>query len=515
MLRKKHTHRERLLISGAVLLVLLVAGVFVTGRIINRRAGQMSDRVVTQISESHCLLLQAEFDRTEEVLAASARFLHRQAEASEAELRVLTATLLEVDPKADAIWFTRPGDAILRRYSRNEEPRTIEIRNPKLFGLCDETAADAPSDTVRSSIVERAGIRVWVLTCSLRDAAGNRCICGIDYPLPALYTHITEQNPHSRSSATLLDPAGRIVYHPDSLRLGSKITDKREIEAFREVLGTGRSIIVDIFSDYLGVDEQRIYYPIRLAGQRWVAGIGIPRLVIEQEIDEFHFYTILTAVISVLFFAALLIVAQRRWQREYALRRLSEQEFAQLQLQQVIDQIDPHFLFNSLNSLYALIRCNPEQAREFTITLSRVYRRVLERRKQILSTLSEELEFTEQYHALQKIRFGGCLELSITVDPALLKRRIPSMSLQTLVENAVKHNSISARNPLRIRIRTEEEAILIENNFTPRSNENPESLGVGLERIRSIYRFYTDENISISTREGVFRCRLPLLHAEE
>lgn len=89
------------------------------------------------------------------------------------------------------------------------------------------------------------------------------------------------------------------------------------------------------------------------------------------------------------------------------------------------------------------------------------------------------------------------------------------MSLQTLVENAVKHNSISARNPLRIRIRTEEEAILIENNFTPRSNENPESLGVGLERIRSIYRFYTDENISISTREGVFRCRLPLLHAEE
>ena len=147
MWQKRHTHRERLLISGAVLLVLLVAGVFVTGRIINRRAGQMSDRVVTQISESHCLLLQAEFDRTEEVLAASARFLHRQAEASEVELRVLTATLLEVDPKADAIWFTRPGDAILRRYSRNEEPRTIEIRNPKLSATPRETAASAESTT--------------------------------------------------------------------------------------------------------------------------------------------------------------------------------------------------------------------------------------------------------------------------------------------------------------------------------------------------------------------------------
>lgn len=510
MWQKRHTQRERLFISGAVLLVLLVAGVFVTGRIINRRAGQMSDRVVTQISESHCLLLQAEFNRTEEVLAASARFLHRQAEASEAELRVLTATLLEVDPKAGSIWFSDPRLTEIHRYTRNGGP-VVTVPSPA--ERMQRTVP--PCDSVRSGIRHEHGIPVWMLVCTTADAAGRLHTCGIDYPLPALYTHITEQNPHSRSSATLLDPAGRIVYHPDSLRLGSKITDKREIEAFREVLGTGRSIIVDIFSDYLGVDEQRIYYPIRLAGQRWVAGIGIPRLVIEQEIDEFHFYTILTAVISVLFFAALLIVAQRRWQREYALRRLSEQESAQLQLQQVIDQIDPHFLFNSLNSLYALIRCNPEQAREFTITLSRVYRRVLERRKQILSTLSEELEFTEQYHALQKIRFGGCLELSITVDPALLKRRIPSMSLQTLVENAVKHNSISARNPLRIRIRTEEEAILIENNFTPRSNENPESLGVGLERIRSIYRFYTDENISISTREGVFRCRLPLLHAEE
>lgn len=120
-----------------------------------------------------------------------------------------------------------------------------------------------------------------------------------------------------------------------------------------------------------------------------MAGIGIPRLVIEQEIDDFHFYTVFAAVISVLFFAVLLVLAQRRWRREYDLRRHSERESAQLHLQQLLEQIDPHFLFNSLNSLYALIRCNPDQAREFTLTLSRVYRRVLERRKQILSTLAE------------------------------------------------------------------------------------------------------------------------------
>lgn len=509
MIQTRHTQRERLFLSGAVLLILLIVGVFVTGQIINRRAGQMSDRIVSQISESHCLLLQAEFDRTEEILQASVHFLHTHDKPSESELRVLTSALLEVDPKADAIWFSDPSITAIRRYPRSGEPSTTTLAQPELM-----RQRVPPCDSVRSFIHDELGIPVWKLICTTTDPTGRIHTCGIDYPLPKLYVHLTEQNPHSRSSATLLDPTGRIIYHPDSLRLGRRISDKQEISAFQKTIQSGHSVIIDTFSDYLGVEEQRIYYPIRLAGQQWVAGIGIPRLIIEQEIDDFHFYTILTAVISVLFFAALLIVAQRRWQREYTLRRLSEQESAQLQLQQILDQIDPHFLFNSLNSLYALIRCNPEQAREFTLTLSRVYRRVLERRKQILSTLAEELEFTEQYYALQKIRFGESLDLTSTINPALRNRRIPSMSLQTLVENAVKHNSISARNPLHIHIRTEEDAILIENNFSPRSNENPESLGVGLERIRSVYRFHTNENISISTSGGIFRCRLPLLPAE-
>ena len=217
----------------------------------------------------------------------------------------------------------------------------------------------------------------------------------------------------------MFNPEGVIVYHPDSLKLGLPASDSTGLTAFREVIATGKRVSVYAVSDYLSVDEERIYYPIQISGRRWVAGIGIPRLVIEQEVDDFHFYTILTAVISVLFFAVLLAVAQRRWRREYDLRRLSERESEQLHLQQVLEQIDPHFLFNSLNSLYALIRCNPDQAREFTLTLSRVYRRVLERRKQILSTLSEEIDFTWQYYTLQKIRFDNRIELTTAIDPAL------------------------------------------------------------------------------------------------
>ena len=492
--------------TGTILLILLGAGVLVTGRIINGMAVQMSERVITQISQYHYRLLQAEFGRSEEVLTVAAQFMRTHPAASETELQVLASTLTEMDPKVGRIWFMEESRHILRSYARGGELQ-VSAAGEELR----RQAARMQDDSVRSRVNEQ----VWSMSCRVRDSRGKGHICGIDLPLQAIYDHMAEQNPHSRSYAILLDPEGMTVYHPNPQILGHPASESTASEAFREVLATGRQTITYAVSEYLGVEEDRISYPLQLGGRRWVAGIGIPRLAIEQDIDDFHFYTILTAVISVLFFATLLIVAQRRWRREYDLRRLSEQESAQLHLQQVLEQIDPHFLFNSLNSLYALIRCNPEQAREFTLTLSKVYRHVLERRKQILSTLSDEIDFTWQYYSLQKIRFGDRIELTTAIDPALRNWRIPAMSLQTLVENALKHNRITGRNPLHIRIRTEGESLLIENNFTPRSEGNTESLGVGLERIRSVYRFYTEENISISSDAESFRCRLPLLPPEK
>lgn len=507
MARRRHISQRRLLITGTILLLLLVAGVLVTGRIINGMAVGMSDRIVTQIGKYHCRLLEAEFGRSEKVLGSFVQFMCDHPGHTEAELQVLTRTLMEMDPKSGCIWLLESGEYDIRCYLRNGETRADEIP----AGFRQLTAAHTQDGTVWSRVTGTDTLRVWSLVCRVTDSEGREHICGVDFPLTDICAYMAEQNPHSSSYATLFDPEGVIVYHPDSQRLGRTASDSTDLKALREVLETGRRVITSYVSDFLGIDEEHIYYPIELAGRRWVADIGIPRLLIEQDIDDFHFYTILTAVLSVLFFGVLLIVAQLRWRREYDLRRHSERESEQLHLQQVLEQIDPHFLFNSLNSLYALIRCNPEQAREFTLTLSRVYRRVLERRKQILSSLSEEIDFTWQYYTLQKIRFDDRIELTTAIDPAMRNWQIPSMSLQTLVENAVKHNSITSRNPLHIRIRTEGETLLIENNHTPRDGSDAESLGVGLERIRSVYRFYTEANISISADAETFRCRLPLL----
>ena len=449
MARQRHIPKGRPLMAGTVLLILLAAVVLASGRIINGIAVQMSGRIVTQISQYHYRLLQVEFERPVEVLTTAARFTHSHPAPSEAEMNVLTATLMETDPKIGCIWFMERGETVVRTYPRRGTPGVTAAGEERR-----RLVAELRDDSVRSCVSRSGETPVWSLVCRVRDERGGEHFCGVDLPLTDIYAYMTEQDPHSPSYATLFDPEGVIVYHPDHRRLGRSVSETRDSTAFREVLVSGRKIIASVVSDYLEIAEERIYYPLQLGNSRWVASIGIPRLAIEQEIDDFHLYTILTAVVSVLFFATLLVVAQRRWRREYDLRRLSEQESAQLHLQQVLEQIDPHFLFNRI-------------------------------------------------------------ELTTAIDPALRNWRIPAMSLQTLVENALKHNRITSCNPLHIRIRTEGESLLIENNFTPRSEGNAESLGVGLERIRSVYRFYTEENISIASDSGTFRCRLPLLPPEK
>lgn len=496
---------------GAILLLLLVVGALVIGRTINRMAGQMSDRIVMQIGEYHYRILKVEFGRSEEVLTFATRFVREHPTPTLSELRVLTTTLMELDQKIGRIWFLEATKGSMLDFPRGGDPCH---RSPEEDFRAD-LIAGIKSDSLLNEVTHFGPHATWTLACAFTASDGSRQICGVDFPLPEMYSHMAEQTPYSRSYATLFDAKGIIVIHPDSLKLGQQATDSTTTTALRQVATTGQQFMLSTLSDYLHVEEECIYYPISIGGSRWVAGISIPRFNIEQEMGDFHFYTILAAVISVLVFAVLLIFAQRRWRHEYELRRRSERESEQLQLQQVLEQIDPHFLFNSLNSLYALIHRNPEQAREFTLNLSRVYRHVLERRNEILTTLSDEIDFTWQYYSLQKIRFDDRIELSSSVDPALRNYRIPAMSLQTLVENAIKHNHITAKNPLHIRIRTEQGHLVIENNYTPRTDRNSDSLGVGLERIRSVYRFYTDENITIETEEGIFRCQLPLLPAEK
>ena len=175
-------------------------------------------------------------------------------------------------------------------------------------------------------------------------------------------------------------------------------------------------------------------------------------------------------------------------------------------------QLDPHFLFNSLNTLASLIELNNEPAQAYLERLSDVYRYVLETRNKTTVSIEEELQFLEAYMYLNKVRFRDNLLISKDLSPGIYEKHIPALSLQLLVENAIKHNVISKENPLHIQIYSQGEEIVVENNKQIKSTLE-RSTRVGLNNIRERYQLLTARSISIRNTEDSFQVSLPLLQA--
>ncbi|MEL6867645.1 MAG: histidine kinase, partial [Bacteroidota bacterium] len=136
------------------------------------------------------------------------------------------------------------------------------------------------------------------------------------------------------------------------------------------------------------------------------------------------------------------------------------------------NQVNPHFLFNSMNILSSLISINPEKAIAFTRHFSKLYRKLLELSNQQIISLEQELEFIHSYIFLQKMRFDENLQIEMAIDEEQLKSSLPPFSLQLLVENAVKHNIISIDNPLKVHIYTDKHYIRVANQLQPRGGQD-------------------------------------------
>jgi len=173
-------------------------------------------------------------------------------------------------------------------------------------------------------------------------------------------------------------------------------------------------------------------------------------------------------------------------------------------------QIDPHFLFNSLNVLTSLIGENPNQAEKFTTKLSKIYRYVLEQRNKDLIPLTEELKFAKTYMELLGMRFEDAVRFDIPSTVSNEELKIVPLSLQLLLENAVKHNVVSSLKPLSIKIYEEEGHLIIENNINPKEAIG-KSTKVGLSNIADRYGLITRKRVVVENNNKTFKVRLPLL----
>jgi len=245
--------------------------------------------------------------------------------------------------------------------------------------------------------------------------------------------------------------------------------------------------------------------PVTLLGL--LAWYGVSGLPVERSTLQ---VVTLTNVICVLFvshgYETLFLIRERESDllRVERLERLR----TQAELGALKAQVDPHFLFNSLNTLGHLIQSDPARGREFCDTLAEVYRYVLDSRQRDLVPLAEELAFLRRYHRLLELRFGAALPLQVEVAD-VARWRIAPMALQTLLENAVKHNQASASEPLAVRLVLGDASVTVGNDVRPRRTALP-SAGVGLANLDERCRLLTGRALAVRQADGRFEVAVPL-----
>lgn len=221
----------------------------------------------------------------------------------------------------------------------------------------------------------------------------------------------------------------------------------------------------------------------------------------------------LFVIITVLFVNNIFEIVLLRREMEYNRLRAEKMENAKVEaeLEALKTQIDPHFIFNSLNTLSYLITREPQSARLFNDTLAKVYRYILGNREKDLVLLKEELEFISNYFYLLKIRFAEAVNMIIEInDTNTEDSLIPPISLQTLVENAIKHNEFNEMHPLDIKVTVHGNYVVVRNPVKPKQQSTP-SNKIGLNNLDNRYKLITRKNIVIENNYRFFTVKLPIL----
>ncbi|MBZ9651032.1 sensor histidine kinase [Psychroflexus montanilacus] len=261
------------------------------------------------------------------------------------------------------------------------------------------------------------------------------------------------------------------------------------------VLGILGTVIVSVLGFFIA----------RIVHSLWIYGYTFQYFLNNESLTSYIFAVLIAIIVSLAFHAYYFYKfgadAELKAQKEIVEHTKAKHKALQ-------DQLDPHFLFNSLSVLASLIEEDPKRATEFTTSLSKVYRYVLDQRQEDVVSLSSELDFAKVYLNLLAMRFEDSLSYSINVTDETAFT-IP-LSLQLLIENAVKHNKVTERQPLHIEIFKTESFLVVQNNVNPKAQESNRN-GIGLKNIKNRFEAFTEIPIQIEKDATKFRVKLPLI----
>ncbi len=280
---------------------------------------------------------------------------------------------------------------------------------------------------------------------------------------------------------------------------------KYVLKSFKDTFFTLKTIVI-LLIGVLGVTTVSVFF-IRIFHEVYIGGEAFSEFLSKEKPQNYYMTLIISVIVSlgILAFFYYKHLQENKVKEQKIIAGTASAKFDALK-----NQLDPHFLFNSLNVLTSLIEENPEAATKFTTSLSKVYRYVLEQKNKDLVSVEEELKFARLYMLLIKMRFEDSIVFTLPEELSNPEAKVVPLSLQLLLENAVKHNVVTSNRKLHITIKEVGGNLVITNNIQPKQVVNS-STGVGLLNIRQRYQLLTNRPVVINEDEKIFSISIPLL----
>ncbi len=306
-------------------------------------------------------------------------------------------------------------------------------------------------------------------------------------------------------SMALLIPFGYTILYTLSLSYANwslfhyldKVFETNRFATKRIIIGFIGSFVVTLI----------VIFVLRIFEEVIINGHSFQEYCTHEHAANYVVSVIITFIISLSFYAFYFF-------KVYNENKVKEQKIiagtASAQFESLKNQIDPHFLFNSLNVLSSLIEENPENAQKFTTSLSKIYRYVLEQKDKELVTVSEELAFAKTYMNLLKMRFENSITYEVPSDYDNSDAKVVPLSLQLLLENTIKHNVVSEQKPLNIKIYIDNGYLIVKNNLQ-KKEVLQDRRGVGLQNIVNRYGLISQRKVLIEETTACFKVMIPIL----
>lgn len=357
----------------------------------------------------------------------------------------------------------------------------------------------------------------WLIYNSYALENGNKLIYGITLDMESFHKYLTTIDVSTPNYAYIFTKEGLCIYHPEISLIGKNVFELSSLRPQDTISSFKTKEPPVILSEYLNLEVFRFISPFNSKNFKGYITVNFPKFNVDDNVKPIQRNTILIFITTVSLIVVLFYFFSQANKRAHLEKKelaveneKVNKEKALMQLQQLKNQINPHFLFNSLNSLYMLIDIDPHTAQKFTLNLSKTYRYLITPPEDNIVELNEEITFIQKYITLQQIRFSKELHFElINKNSDNSDKKIPYLALQITVENALKHNIATTQNPLLIQVIIERDYIIVTNNYNPKKSHQQGEL-FGLKYLQSIYKYYNKTDF-IARQEGdTFVCILPL-----